>query len=125
MIAGIFTPAAVESETASFISQVNGRRDYIEFVTVFNEAVNNGNATVPQVAAAVAYVNARVPDNVQVVAVDTFAIFISTPKDPVLSPSIVNLISLLLRHLLLGYVLERANVSAACNVSVGEVLITG
>ena len=54
--------------------------DYIEFVTVFNEAVNNGNATVPQVAAAVAYVNAQVPDNVQVVAVDTFATFISTPN---------------------------------------------
>jgi exo-beta-1,3-glucanase (GH17 family) len=131
MIAGIFTPTAVESETASFISQVNGRWDYIEFVTVFNEAVNDGTATVAQVEAAVAYVKARVPNNVQVVAVDTFAAFILNPDlcnvgSSFIAANCQPYFSAIEASTAGTYVLEqRANVAAACSVSVSDVLITG
>jgi exo-beta-1,3-glucanase (GH17 family) len=79
LIVAIYTVDAVNSETASLVSQVAGRWDLVEYVSVFNEAVNDGRATVTQVKNAITYVRSQIPSSVKVTTIDTFTAFISNP----------------------------------------------
>ena len=80
LIVGIYTVSNYTAECADMISQVNGRWDLVEYVSVFNEAVNDGIATVAEVEAAITYVRSQIPDNtVPVTTIDTFAAFIANP----------------------------------------------
>ena len=80
LIVGIYTVSNYTAECADMISQVNGRWDLVEYVSVFNEAVNDGTATVAQVQTAIAYVKSQIPDTtVPVTTIDTFSAFIANP----------------------------------------------
>jgi exo-beta-1,3-glucanase (GH17 family) len=77
LIAGPYTVDNYTAETADFVNQVGDRWDQITYVTVFNEAVNDGRATVDEVATAISYVKGQVPNGVLVTTVDTFSAYIA------------------------------------------------
>ena len=80
LIVGLFSVTNYTNECSDMISQVNGRWDLVEYVSVFNEAVNDGLATISDVETAIAYVKAHIPDNtVPVTTIDTFSAFIANP----------------------------------------------
>lgn len=56
------------------------RWSYVEYVSVFNEAVNDGRATVSQVATAITYVKSQLPNNIPVTTIDTFSAYIANPS---------------------------------------------
>jgi exo-beta-1,3-glucanase (GH17 family) len=77
LIAGPYTVDNYTAETADFVNQVGDRWDQITYITVFNEAVNDGRATVSEVATAISYVKSQVPYGVLVTTVDTFSAYIA------------------------------------------------
>jgi len=80
LIVGLYSVTNYTNECSDMISQVNGRWDLVEYVSVFNEAVNDGLATISDVETAIAYVKAHIPDNtVPVTTIDTFSAFIANP----------------------------------------------
>jgi exo-beta-1,3-glucanase (GH17 family) len=56
-----------------------GRWSYVEYVSVFNEAVNDARATVSEVAIAITYVKTQLPPFIPVTTIDTFTAYINNP----------------------------------------------
>ena len=80
---GVYNIGTYQQELASLISQVNGNWGPVAAVTVFNEAVNDGLATVDQVAAAIQYakqVLTQAGYTGPVTTVDTFVAYYNNPS---------------------------------------------
>ena len=80
---GVYNIDTYQQELASLISQVKGNWGPVAAITVFNEAVNDGLATVDQVAAAIQYakqVLTQAGYTGPVTTVDTFVAYYNNPS---------------------------------------------
>jgi len=131
LIVGVYSTTNYTLETADLINQVNGRWDLVSYVSVFNEAVNDGRATVSEVAIAIAYVKSQVPSGVSVTTIDTFAAFISNPDlchvgQDFIAANIQPYFSAVSASDAGNYVVEQqGNVANTCGVEQSSVQITG
>ena len=131
LIVGVYSTTNYTAETADLITQINNRWDYISYVSVFNEAVNDGRATVAQVATAVSYVKSQVPSGVSVTTIDTFAAFISNPDlcnvgQDFIAANCQPYFSAVYAQDAGSYVYEQqANVASVCSVPQSSVQMTG
>ena len=131
LIVGVYSTTNYTLETADLINQVNGRWDLVSYVSVFNEAVNDGRATVSEVAIAITYVKSQVPSGVSVTTIDTFAAFISNPDlcyvgQDFIAANIQPYFSAVSASDAGNYVVEQqGNVASTCGVDQSAVQITG
>jgi exo-beta-1,3-glucanase (GH17 family) len=131
LIVAIYTVGEVDAETSSLVSQVAGRWDLVSYVSVWNEAVNDGRATVGEVQAAISYVKGAVPSGVKVTTIDTFSAFISNPSlcdvgQDFIAANVQPYFGECAASDAGNYVVQqRANVASVCGCSETAVALTG
>jgi len=105
------------------------RWSYVEYVSVFNEAVNDARATVSEVAIAITYVKTQLPPFIPVTTIDTFTAYINNPTlcnvgQDFVAANVQPYFSAVEPSLAGNYVVQQMyNVAQTCNVS--SVQITG